>query len=168
MSALNKFIQQDTTAEAEREVRWIEREIEKTGEAKIRALVAEAKKVRLNAYPPYSKFFVGAAILSTSGSIYASCNAEVVSWSDTDHAEQSTVTKAISEGEFKNHGRLFIRAVAVVCPGNAAPCGHCRQVIAEHADNALIILATPDGTIQTITSLKLLLPLAFTPSDLKL
>jgi cytidine deaminase len=142
---------------------WIEKAITSIGKTTISKLVSEAKRVRLNAYPPYSKYYVGAAVLSISGKIYVSCNAEAVSWSDSDHAEQSAVTKAISEGEYKKFGRLFIKAVAVV-PG--VPCGHCRQVIMEHADNALIIVAKPDGKIKIITSLKLLLPLAFTPADL--
>jgi cytidine deaminase len=145
---------------------WITGELEAIGEKTVRELVDTAAKVRLNAYPPYSKYFVGAAVLTVSGKIYASCNAEAVSWSDSDHAEQSAVTKAVSEGEYKKHGRVFIRAVAVVHPGDSAPCGHCRQVIAEHADNALIIVAKPDKTIHTITSLATILPFAFTPKDL--
>jgi len=146
----------------------MEKALTDIGDAKIREMVALAKKVRLNAYPPYSKYFVGASVLSVSGTMYASCNAEAVSWSDSDHAEQSAVTKAVSEGEYRKHGRKFIVAVAVVHPGDSGPCGHCRQVIAEHADNAIIICAKPDGNIHTITSLKLLLPLAFTPTDLKM
>jgi cytidine deaminase len=164
--SLFSFIPSDFLETASRERKWIETSIQSIGSERIHKLVAAAKKVRLNAYPPYSKYYVGAAVLSVSGNIYASCNAEAVSWSDSDHAEQSAVTKAISEGEFKKHGRKFIQAVAVVHPGDSGPCGHCRQVIAEHADNALIIVARPSGEIWTITSLKLLLPLAFTPSDL--
>jgi cytidine deaminase len=159
--------QDDFTELAIRQREWIEKAIHTMGKTGIAKLVSAAKKVRLNAYPPYSKYYVGAAVLSVSGKIYTSCNAEAVSWSDSDHAEQSAVTKAISEGEFKKHGRKFIQAVAVVHPGDSGPCGHCRQVIAEHADNALIIVARPSGEIWTITSLKLLLPLAFTPSDLE-
>jgi cytidine deaminase len=156
----NNLVQQETE--------WILHERKDITDKTIRVLVSAAKKVRLNAYPPYSKYFVGAAVLSVSGKIYASCNAEVASWSETSHAEQSAITKAISEGEYKRHGRKFIRAIAVVTENGGTPCGHCRQIIIEHTDNALIILATPDGKIQTITSLKLLLPLAFTPSDLKM
>ena len=153
-------------ADVAREQVWVDGEVKKIGAKTIQKLIRSAVAVRKNAYPPYSHYQVGAAILTLTGNVYASCNAEVVSWSESDHAEQSTVTKAISEGEVRRHGRVFIRAVAVVSASGSSPCGRCRQVIAEHADNAVIIAATPDGKIRYIVSLHMLLPLAFTPKDL--
>ncbi|KKT38333.1 MAG: Cytidine deaminase [Candidatus Gottesmanbacteria bacterium GW2011_GWB1_44_11c] len=110
---------------------------------------------------------VGAAVLCTSGAIYASCNAEVVSYTETDHAERSAITKAISAGEMKRNGQCFIKAVTISHPGESGPCGGCRQRIAEHCENALIIDTDGKGRIQAVTSLKTLFFYAFTPEHLK-
>ncbi len=167
MSKLLSFIPNDWTKQYDKERAWLENQITDIGDAVVKKLIREATKVRDNAYTPYSKYHVGAAILTASGRIYSSCNAEVVSWSESDHAEQSTVTKAVSEGEIKRSGRKFVRAIAVVHDGDSGPCGRCRQVIAEHANNTVIVVAKPNGKIFSIVSLKMLLPLAFTPGDLE-
>lgn len=146
---------------------WIIEKIEKIGDEKLARLVAIAVEVRKNAYQPYSKYAVGATVLCRSGKIYASCNAEAVNFSQTDHAEQSAITKAISEGELGKSGRKFIKAVVVSHSSKSGPCGACRQRIVEHCDNALIIDVNPEGKIRLITSLKILFPYAFTPSHLE-
>jgi len=110
---------------------------------------------------------VGASILSTSGTIYASCNAEVVTYTETDHAERSAITKAISEGEIKKSGENFIEAVVVSHPGESGPCGGCRQRIAQHCENALVIDVDENGNVQAVTSLNTLFFYAFTPAHLK-
>lgn len=152
--------------ELEKERVWITQKIGEIGLKKISEAIQKAVVVRGNAYPPYSGYKVGAAILCKSGSIFASCNAEVASYSETDHAEGSAITKAISEGEIKKSGDNFIEAVIVSHSGKSGPCGRCRQSIAQHAQNALIIDVDPEGAIDAVTSLKALFFYAFTPKDL--
>lgn len=155
-----------TPKELEKERTWIVKKIEEIGIKKLSDAIHKAIEVRKNAYPPYSGYKVGAAILCKSGSIIASCNAEVASYSETDHAEGSAITKAISEGEIKKSGDNFIEAVIVSHSGKSGPCGRCRQCIAQHAQNALIIDVDPNGTIDAVTSLNALFFYAFTPKDL--
>jgi len=152
--------------EVEEEHSWMQSEIERIGEAKLKELVASSIKARKNAYIPYSNYAVGAAVLCSSGKVYSAPNTEVVTFSQTGHAEGNAVSKAISEGEAKKN-RRFVEAVVVCHSGESEPCGSCRQIIAEHCDNALIIDVDPDGNPVTVTSLKILLPFAFTPSHLK-
>lgn len=146
---------------------WILKHIQEIGVEKIADAIHQAVRVRNNAYPPYSGYKVGAAILCKSGQIYTSCNAEIASYSETDHAEGSAITKAISEGEIKKSGVHFINAVIVSHSGKSGPCGRCRQCIAQHAENALIIDVNPDGAIDAVTSLNALFFYAFTPKDLQ-
>ena len=150
----------------EEEKTWLAAEVKKIGETVIVKLAQAAAKVRKNAYRPYSGYSVGAAVLTVTNNTYTSCNAEVVSYTETDHAERSAITKAISEGEMKKSGRKFIRAIAISHPGDSGPCGGCRQRIAEHADNAIVMDVDAKGHIQKITSLRVLLPYAFTPTHL--
>lgn len=145
---------------------WILEEIDRIGEDMLIKLIKEAARVRANAYQPYSKYSVGAALLCISGNIYASCNAETVSYTETDHAERSVITKAISEGEIAKRDRRFIRAIAISGATDCTPCGGCRQRIMEHADNALILAVDEQERIKKITSLAILLPAAFTPAHL--
>jgi cytidine deaminase len=136
------------------------------GKQKLLQLIKAAVKVRKNAYNPYSHYSVGAAILTASGKIYASCNAEMAGYTGTDHAEASTITQAIAGGEVKRSGRKFIKALMVVHEGKSGPCGLCRQRIAEHADDCVIFDVNPEGGVKKTTSLKKLLPYAFTPTHL--
>ncbi|KKQ33489.1 MAG: Cytidine deaminase [candidate division TM6 bacterium GW2011_GWF2_37_49] len=122
-------------------------------------LLEVAKKARENAYSPYSKFKVGAAVLSTSGKVYTGCNVENASYGITCCAERTAIFKAVSEGEKGN----FIKAIAIVldAPEFGAPCGACRQVINEFAEpNAIIIMGTMNGNYK-IECLETLLPYAF-------
>lgn len=86
-----------------------------------------ANKARANAYVPYSKFRVGAALLGESGKIYSGCNVENASYGLCNCGERTAIFKAVSEGETK------FKAIVVVadCPQPVPPCGACRQVIAE-------------------------------------
>lgn len=156
-----------TPKELEEEHAWIVKKIEEIGIEKLSEAIHKAVEVRKNAYPPYSGYKVGAAILCKSGSIHASCNAEIASYSETDHAEGSAITKSISEGEIKKSGTNFIEAVVVSHSGKSGPCGRCRQCIAQHTQNALIIDVDAVGAIDAVTSLKTLFFYAFTPKDLR-
>lgn len=112
------------------------------------------------AYAPYSKFPVGAALLAASGRIYDGVNVENAAYPAGVCAERTAVFKAVSEGE-----REFV-AVAVATRGAGAPCGVCRQVLAEFGYNMAVILADKDGSVRLVTTLAALLPEAFLPQHL--
>lgn len=151
----------------QREIKWIEEKVTKLGKRRIQKLAREAAQVRENAYQPYSGYHVGASLITLGGETFSSCNTEAVTYTETDHAEKSTITQAIAKGAVKKSGRKFIDALAVSHSRFSAPCGACRQRIAEHADNALIIMADEDGNVRNVTSLRILLPYAFTPTHLR-
>jgi cytidine deaminase len=128
-----------------------------------RALLAQAREARAHAYAPYSRFPVGAAILADDGRVFTGCNVENASYGLTNCAERVALGKAVSEGV-----RRFV-AVAVVGPEDdapCAPCGACRQVLAEFGVDVQVV--TPDGTPGgiRISSVGALLPGAFLPSAL--
>src|SRR6185437_4778865 len=104
------------------------------------ALIQAATETHAQAYAPYSRFQVGAAVLGQSGRIYRGCNVENVSYGLTSCAERNAIFGAVLEGE-----RTF-RAVAVVTGAEAptAPCGACRQVLVEFAQGGdmEVVLAT--------------------------
>lgn len=125
-------------------------------------LMEEAKKARLMAYAPYSKFLVGAALLTVDGEIFHGCNIENAGYSLTNCAERTAIFSAIAKGKKK------FSKMAIVCdterPGS--PCGACRQVISEFfTPEAEIILTNLKGDVQ-VTTITELLPGAFTPEDL--
>src|SRR5436305_1990648 len=91
------------------------------------ALIAAACDIRKQAHAPYSKFQVGAALLTASGKIITGCNVENASYGLTICAERSAVCSAIAAGQ-----RQFV-AMAVATPGGHSPCGACRQVLVEFA-----------------------------------
>jgi cytidine deaminase len=110
------------------------------------ALITAACEIRRRAHAPYSKFHVGAAILTGSGKIITGCNVENASYGLTICAERSAVTSAIAAGE-----KDWL-AMAVATPGGHSPCGACRQVIVEFAPNLPILLVDsdhPDNTVET-------------------
>jgi cytidine deaminase len=135
-----------------------------TSPSQIRRLRAAARAAAGQAYAPYSKFRVGAAILAESGKIYAGCNVENASYGLANCAERTAIFSAIAAGERK----LKIRCVVVYTPTKmaAAPCGACRQVINEFGPHARVI-SFCQGADTIDTSLDALLPGAFGPDDLK-
>ncbi|MGM9967762.1 MULTISPECIES: cytidine deaminase [unclassified Rummeliibacillus] len=125
-------------------------------------LIELAKEGREKAYVPYSKFKVGAALLTTDGKVFKGCNIENSGYSMTNCAERTAMFKAVSEGE-----RDFA-AIAIVADteGPCSPCGACRQVISEFcAPNMPVYLTNMKGDVQE-TTVKELLPGAFSPEDL--
>lgn len=127
----------------------------------MKKLIEAAIEAREKAYVPYSGFKVGAALLSKSGKIYQGSNIENASYGLCNCAERTAIFKAVSEGE-----RQFeALAVAGDTIGPIAPCGACRQVIAEFGI-PVIIMANLKGESRQV-SLTELLPFAFMPSDLE-
>ena len=128
-------------------------------ELEIQKLMDCAIKARENAYSPYSHFAVGAALLCEDGTLYEGCNIENASHGLTNCAEQTAIFKAVSEGHIK------FKALAVVADteGPCAPCGACRQVMAEFKI-PLIIMGNLMGNIKIVTMEKLL-PFSFSECD---
>lgn len=123
-------------------------------------LVRQALAARQRAYAPYSRYPVGAALLTATGNIYEGVNIENAAYPVTICAERVAVFKAVSEGE-----REFI-AVAVATANGGTPCGSCRQVLAEFGLDTAVFMADKDGQIVQETTVRQLLPGAFTPDDL--
>lgn len=124
-------------------------------------LLRSATQARRNAYAPYSQFPVGAAVLA-GGRVYAACNVENSSYPLSVCAERNAVAAAVAGGARR------IEAVAVVGGSRrpTAPCGGCRQVIAELASpEAPVVYATPEGA-RVETTVGALLPAAFGRKDL--
>ncbi|QBP40873.1 cytidine deaminase [Paenisporosarcina antarctica] len=125
-------------------------------------LMEQSKIARENAYVPYSKFKVGAALLTKEGKLYHGCNIENAAYSMTNCAERTAMFKAVSEGE-RDFASL---AVVADTKGPVSPCGACRQVIAEFCKpNMPVYLINLKGDIQETTVAELL-PGAFSQEDL--
>lgn len=129
-------------------------------EALRKQLVKIAVDVRNQAYVPYSKYPVGAALLTASGAIYSGVNIENAAYPTTICAERVAVFKAVSEGE-----REFT-AIAVATLNGGTPCGSCRQVLAEFGLETIVLIANSKGQIMEETNVDRLLPGAFRPENL--
>lgn len=121
-----------------------------------RELCQKAMDMLPAAYAPYSHFPVGAALECADGTVFTGCNIENAAYTPGCCAERTAVFKAVSEGR-----RTFKRiAVAAASEKFCAPCGVCRQVLAEFAPDLEVILVNRDGET-TETSLRELLPMGF-------
>lgn len=118
----------------------------------------EAKEM---AYAPYSRFFVGAAVMCDDGSVYTGCNVENASYPCGICAERTAVSKAVSEGKRK------FRMIAVTGSSTekCTPCGICRQFLYEFAPDMTVLCGDKDGNFDEI-SLAALLPRGFGPDSL--
>ena len=125
-------------------------------------LVALAKEAMKNAYAPYSKFQVGAALLAKDGRVFTGCNVENASYGATNCAERTAIFKAVSEGY-----REFDAIAIVASSGDfASPCGICRQVLAEFMPDGKVILDSKEKGMVTY-SVRELLPSGFSAEDIK-
>lgn len=125
---------------------------------KYEELMEKAIEVSKRAYAPYSKFPVGACLLTSSGKIYTGCNFENASFGMTICAERNAVGSAIADGERE------IRAIAIYSPNQdyCVPCGACRQVLHEFCknDKDLDIVLKKGNNLQ-ITTLAAMFPESF-------
>ena len=125
-------------------------------------LLAQAKQAAEHAHAPYSKLCVGAAILTTSGTIFSGCNIENASFGATLCAERSALATMVgTEGP-----EVRIRVIAVWCSDNRPcyPCGICRQALLPWCDkSALLVVENADGSPETLPFADLL-PYPFTDS----
>ncbi|MBN2466040.1 cytidine deaminase [candidate division WOR-3 bacterium] len=130
----------------------MEEEMTKSTQAR---LLRAARQASTRAYAPFSKFKVGAAVLTTSGRIFSGCNVENNSYGLTVCAERVAIFKAVSAGQ------RDIRAVLVYVdtPKLTAPCGACLQVIGEFSEDPEVILS--NGRSTKIYRLRQLLPHSF-------
>jgi len=119
-------------------------------------LLAAARTARRQAYAPYSKFQVGAALLTANGKIVTGCNVENASYGLTICAERVAITKAISEGHRK------FQALAIAAPSPLpTPCGACRQVLAEFGDLVVVCADSRRRATAQFYRLEELLPAGF-------
>jgi len=122
-------------------------------------LIHHARLARQNAYAPYSRYPVGAAVLTADGKIFTGSNVENAVYPLGLCAERVAIFKAVSEGY-----RDFV-AIAVVTENGGSPCGSCRQVMHEFAPEMTVFIADDQGHIRR-TSVPELLPDSFSAEDL--
>jgi len=124
-------------------------------------LIRKANEAREQAYAPYSRYQVGAAVLTADGQVFTGCNIENAAFPSSLCAERVAIFKAVSEG----HRQL--RAIAVVTSNGGSPCGGCRQVMREFGGKQLVVLiADGSGTLLEELTLDELLPRSFGPEEL--
>jgi cytidine deaminase len=124
----------------------------------IKKLVQAAAQARNGSVSPYSRFKVGAALLTPAGKIIGGANVESASYGLTCCAERIALFKALTDGEAE------FAAIAVVarCDGGPMPCGACRQLLAEYAPRAVVLVADADNlSVVKRFTVRRLLPHAF-------
>ena len=134
----------------------------------IRKLIEEALEARENAYAPYSKFKVGAALLTKEGKIYRGCNIENAAYSPSICAERTAISSAISKGDKDfTHIAIIAGNIDKGIKDYISPCGVCRQVLLEFCDkkNFKVILAKDVNTYKILT-LEELMPYSFGADEL--
>ncbi|MFA6958209.1 MAG: cytidine deaminase [Thermoanaerobaculia bacterium] len=121
-----------------------------------KALIEEARMGRENASAPFSKYKVGAALLTAEGKVYRGCNVENCTYALTVCAERVALLTAIAAGDRK------FTAIAVVTQGEnpASPCGPCRQLLWEYCGDIDVTIANLEGKSETM-KLSALLPRPF-------
>lgn len=125
-----------------------------------------ALQAREKSYSPYSGFRVGAALLGKSGRVYLGCNVENAAYSVTNCAERTALFKAVSEGETQFTAIAIVGGKGEQVQPLCAPCGVCRQALAEFCDGDLRIVLGTKERLQVYT-LAQLLPLSFDKNSLE-
>ncbi|HEX6270154.1 MAG TPA: cytidine deaminase [Anaerolineales bacterium] len=124
------------------------------------SLIDLANTARQRAYAPYSNYPVGAALRSKTGRIFTGVNVENAAYPQTMCAERVAIFKAVSEGEKE------FEVISVVTDNGGSPCGGCRQVLAEFGLDTIVLMADGNGKLLVETTVRELLPQAFTPDHL--
>ncbi len=133
-----------------------ETSVEKPHASSWDVLAGQATDAMRSAYAPYSRFLVGAALEAADGRVFVGCNVENASYPVGMCAERVALGQAIASG-----ARTFARLVVASSGANpASPCGMCRQVIAEFAPSAVVIMANTNGAAR-VSSMGELFPSAF-------
>lgn len=127
-----------------------------------KSLIDFANEARKKAYAPYSHYSVGAALRTKTGRVFTGVNVENAAYPHTMCAERVAIFKAVSEGEME------FDVIAVVTDNGGSPCGGCRQVLAEFGLDTVVLIANGEGKLLKETTVKDLLPEAFTPGHLDL
>ncbi len=122
-------------------------------------LVVHARTARRRAYAPYSRYQVGAALLTAAGEVFSGCNVENASYGLTMCAERVAIASAIAAGQHQ------FAMLAVVTANGGSPCGACRQVMVEFAPDMPVIIADEQQINQALTAQELL-PGFFGPDHL--
>lgn len=142
--------------------------VHKSDQPLYRSLIDSAKQACLRAYRPYSKFNVGAAVLTFDGKVYTGCNVENCGYTQTKHAEEVAITTAIADGALERAAaaglsqfQAFI-AIAVFAPKGSDPwpCCNCRQSLSEFGFDMHVIGDGPNDSILCLT-LGQLIPFPF-------
>lgn len=123
------------------------------------SLIAQARQARLQAYAPYSKFLVGAAVLAKDGKIFHGCNVENASYGLCNCAERTALFSAVAAGY--RPGDLQAIAVTGDTEGPIAPCGACRQVMIELGGPELTVILSNLQDDVMVTTAGAQLPDAF-------
>src|SRR5829696_2232594 len=124
------------------------------------SLVELANTARQYAYVPYSNYPVGSSLRTKTGRVFTGVNVENAAYPQTMCAERIAIFKAVSEGEQE------FEVITVVTDNGGSPCGGCRQVMAEFGLDTIVILADGTGKLTKETTVRELLPDAFTPDRL--
>ena len=132
-------------------------------DAQMQALVAAARAARAQAYAPYSRFQVGAALLDEHGRIHAGCNIENAAYPQGQCAEATAIGHLILAGGT----RILAAAVVGVAEQPVTPCGGCRQRLREFAGDDLPVWVADLLTVRARFTLGALLPSSFGPDHLK-
>ncbi len=120
-------------------------------------LVEIAAEVKSRAYCPYSKFHVGAALLTKSGKVFTGINIENASYGATNCAERTAIFKAVSEGDYE------FEAIAIASDDDdyIYPCGVCRQVMSEFCSSDFKVICSDKKLNYKVFTMKEIMPLAF-------
>jgi cytidine deaminase len=138
----------------------------KPSDAVVEEMRSAARAAMKNAYCRYSRFRVGAAVLTADGQIFAGCNVENASYGLTICAERNAIFQAVAQGAIAKERKL--KAVVIVTPATklTPPCGACRQVIYEFCEEADADIFIFGGNGASAFKLSKLLPEAFGPKDI--
>jgi len=123
----------------------------------INELIEKAFEARENAYAPYSKFKVGAALLTANGKIYTGCNVENASYPVGICAERVAMSKAVADGEIKFSSIAVVGSSSSYC----YPCGMCRQFMSEFCGEDFEIISLKSADDYKIIKMSELLPYTF-------